>query len=98
MKTPSKLLPVQTNPPHQTDLRLDPFTRLKAQFCAATLTGCLASKEEAVHPTYDNEYLVEPAYSLGDLMFENHVEENLLAVTIFNKKVGLGSTRSKAQT
>jgi hypothetical protein len=89
MKTPSKqLLPLPTKPPRIAELRLDSLTRLKAQFCQAALTGCLASQEEAV-PTHDDEAVVERAMYIGELMFTRFCEENRSVIQRFNEKVGL---------
>ena len=88
MKIPTKLLPIQTKPPRPDELRLDPLTRLKAQFVQAALTGCLASQDEAV-PTYDDEQLVERALVLGELAFTRFCEENQSVIRKFNEKVGL---------
>ena len=61
---------------------------LKAYFCAAALTGRIASQEDATF-NCSMENIVDEAYTLGEMMFERYVEENLSAVRKFNKKVGL---------
>jgi hypothetical protein len=62
---------------------------LKAYFCAAALSGAIASQEEAC-PTREDENTVRRAYDMGIMMFELFIQENpQAAVRKFNKRVGL---------
>ena len=89
MKTPSKqLLPTPLKPPRIDELRLDPFTRLKAGFVQAALTGILASQEEAV-PVSNDDIIVERALEIGEQAFTRFCEENSSIIKRFNEKVGL---------
>jgi hypothetical protein len=87
MKTPPKLLPEKAS--RIADLRLDPLTRLKAQFCCAALTGHLAMENYEGGFMHDDDYIIDHAYLLGEAMFEKFVAENCSSIQKFNKALGL---------
>ena len=65
---------------------LDRLLRLKAQFCSAALQGHIAMQNDLGGFMHEDQYIVEHAYLLGELMFQKFVKENDV-VRRFNEKL-----------